>query len=314
MLQLTNVTKQFKQLTAVNQLNLSIAEGQYVALLGPNGAGKTTLVEMIEGLQRPDLGNITIQGLNWQQHSKQLRQLIGLSLQETKFIDKLTTLETLQLFAGFYQLPKKRVTELLEWTKLEEKANTYVVNLSGGQHQRLALGIALLNEPKLLLLDEPTTGLDPNSRRELWTILLEIKKLQKITLILTTHYMEEAEYLCDRIIMMNKGSIIADGSLQNLLATFATGEVIECVLDNPISDVLLQTLTGILAIETLPHSLLNTTQGFGLRITVKQISQFLPSFFELLQNQNLHLLQLQARKKTLDDLFIVLTGNQLNQQ
>jgi ABC-2 type transport system ATP-binding protein len=316
MIEIQQVSKKFKKLTAVDELSLQIGEGEYLALLGPNGAGKTTLVEMIEGLQTPDSGHIHIQGLNWQQNAVALRRIIGLSLQETKFIDKLTCAETLALFAGFYSLPKQRVKEMLQWTNLEAKADTYVVNLSGGQRQRLAIGIALLNQPKILLLDEPTTGLDPNSRRELWAILLEIKKLYKTTLILTTHYMEEAEYLCDRIVIMDKGKILADGTLPQLLHTFVRGEVIECVLSDRLLTDLVATLNGVLALQEQRQNdtgnQFNQT-GFGYIITVEQISKFLPIFFELLDKQQLSLLHLQARKKTLDDLFITLAGKKLNE-
>lgn len=309
MIQLQDVTKKFKNFIAVNQLSLTVKEGEYLALLGRNGAGKTTLVEMIEGLQTPDAGNITIAGMNWKQHNTKLRQIIGLSLQETKFIDKLTVIETLRLFAGFYNLPESRVQKIVEWTNLGEKLAAYTVNLSGGQRQRLALGIALLNEPKLLLLDEPTTGLDPNARREIWNILLEIKKLQNTTLILTTHYMEEAERLCDRIVIMDSGKILADGTLQNLLQTFSKGEIIDVSLNHALTESQLQTLTGIISIEHIEN--LELLNSFTLRITVENIVKFLPNFFELLEKQGLTLLKLQAQQKTLDDLFIALTGKSL---
>ncbi len=309
MIQLQEVTKKFKNFIAVNQLSLTVKEGEYLALLGRNGAGKTTLVEMIEGLQTPDAGNITIAGMNWKQHNTKLRRIIGLSLQETNFIAKLTVIETLRLFAGFYNLPESRVQKIVEWTNLGEKLTAYTVNLSGGQRQRLALGIALLNEPKLLLLDEPTTGLDPNARREIWDILLEIKKLQNTTLILTTHYMEEAERLCDRIVIMESGKILADGTLQNLLQTFSKGEIIDVSLNRALTESQLQTLTGIIAIENIEN--LELLNSFTLRITVENIVKFLPNFFELIEKQGLTLLKLQAQQKTLDDLFIALTGKSL---
>ncbi len=312
MIQINQLSKRFKKFTAVNQLNLQIKEGEYVALLGPNGAGKTTLVEMIEGLQMPDEGSIQIAGMNWKQHANKLRKIIGLSLQETKFIDKLTVVETLQLFAGFYSLPPSRVAQMLEWTNLQAKSDTYTMHLSGGQRQRLALGVALIHQPKLLLLDEPTTGLDPNSRREIWHILLEIKKLQNTTLILTTHYMEEAEQLCDRIVIMNSGKILADGTLQNLLQTFSKGEIIDITLDQTLTETQIKELGGVLSVETMEKAAI--LNGFTLRITVESIILFLPTLFELIEKQHLTLLQLQAHKKTLDDLFISLTGRSLHNQ
>ena len=212
-----DVYKSFKTVKAVNGVNLRIDQGQFTALLGPNGAGKTTLVEMVEGIQKPDRGEIYILGRQWEGHQNELHQSIGLSLQETRFIDKLTTEETLKLFASFYQLEDKRVEEIINIIELEEKRKSYTVNLSGGQRQKLALGIALLNNPKILLLDEPTTGLDPNARREIWSILMELKNEAQTSLILTTHYMEEAEQLCDYIIIIDHGKILLEGTREELL-------------------------------------------------------------------------------------------------
>ena len=216
-IEVNGVHKSFKTVQAVRGIDLRIFQGQYVALLGPNGAGKTTLVEMIEGIQKPDKGDIFILGLKWKGNEEKLRNLIGLSLQETRFIDKLTVFETLRLFASFFELGHKRINEIIETVGLEEKRKSYVGNLSGGQRQRLAMGIALLNDPKILLLDEPTTGLDPNARREIWAILHELKEKSQTTLILTTHYMEEAEQLCDQIVIIDHGVILKNGTLADLL-------------------------------------------------------------------------------------------------
>ncbi len=218
--EISGVKKSFKDVHAVKGVGFSIKPGEFVGLLGPNGAGKTTLVEMIEGLQQPDEGEIKIAGKTWRTHESELHQIIGLSLQETKFIDRLSVFETAQLFASFYKLGNDRVNEVIELVGLQEKKKAYVNNLSGGQRQRLALGIAVLNKPSVLLLDEPTTGLDPHARREIWMILKQLKDEMNTSLILTTHYMEEAEYLCDRIIMMDHGTILADGPLQQLLLQF----------------------------------------------------------------------------------------------
>jgi ABC-2 type transport system ATP-binding protein len=216
-IEVRNVWKSFKSVQAVRGIDLTIGQGEFVALLGPNGAGKTTLVEMIEGIQKPDRGEILIRGMKWKGHENELRQIIGLSLQETRFIDKLTVRETLMLFAGFFRLGSSRVSEIIHLVGLEEKKKSYVVNLSGGQRQRLALGISLINDPRILLLDEPTTGLDPNARREIWAILKGLKQRSLTSMILTTHYMEEAEQLCDRIIIIDQGQILKEGSLDELL-------------------------------------------------------------------------------------------------
>ena len=216
-IEVKNVWKSFKTVQAVKGIDLQIPKGQFTALLGPNGAGKTTLVEMIEGIQKPDNGEITIMGKHWKGNEDELHRIIGLSLQETRFIDKLRVTETLQLFASFFNLGKDRINEIIEIVGLEEKRKSYVVNLSGGQRQRLAIGIALINTPSILLLDEPTTGLDPNARREIWEILHRLKKVSETSMILTTHYMEEAENLCNYIVIMHNGVILREGTLDKLL-------------------------------------------------------------------------------------------------
>jgi ABC-2 type transport system ATP-binding protein len=216
-IEVKNVWKSFKTVQAVKGIDLKIPKGQFTALLGPNGAGKTTLVEMIEGIQKPDSGEITIMGKHWKGNEDELHRIIGLSLQETRFIDKLRVTETLQLFASFFNLGSERIDEIIDIVGLEEKKKSYVVNLSGGQRQRLAIGIALINTPAILLLDEPTTGLDPNARREIWDILHRLKKASETSMILTTHYMEEAKNLCDYIVIMDNGVILREGTLEHLL-------------------------------------------------------------------------------------------------
>src|SRR5512133_626480 len=227
-----NVWKSFKTVQAVKGIDLNIPRGQFVALLGPNGAGKTTLVEMIEGIQKPDSGEITIMGKRWKGNEDELHRIIGLSLQETRFIDKLRVSETVKLFASFFNLGMKRVDEIIDIVGLEEKRKAYVVNLSGGQRQRLAIGIALINNPAILLLDEPTTGLDPNARREIWDILRSLKTSSETSMILTTHYMEEAENLCDYIVIMDNGVILKEGTLQQLLENDTTDKVVEFTIEN----------------------------------------------------------------------------------
>lgn len=216
-IEVKNVHKSFKDVQAVRGVSLAIPSGQFVALLGPNGAGKTTMVEMMEGLRKPDSGQILIQGKDWKKHEHELRKIIGLSLQETRFSEKLSIRETLRLFASFFDLGNQRVNEVIALTGLESKQKSHVGALSGGQRQRLALAVALLNTPQVLFLDEPTTGLDPHSRLDLWNILRLLKQAGNTTLVLTTHYMEEAETLCDHIIIMNEGQILKEGKLEDLL-------------------------------------------------------------------------------------------------
>ncbi len=302
-LEVKEVYKYFKDVKAVDGINFSVNKGEFIALLGPNGAGKTTTVEMIEGIQKQTNGTISISGLNWAANESKLHQIISLSLQETRFIDKLTVKETVQLFASFYKLPRTRIDEVIEIVALSEKRKSYVENLSGGQRQKLALAIALLNKAPLLLLDEPTTGLDPTARREIWNILMSLKKEQKTSLILTTHYMEEAEYLCDRIIIMDKGKILAQGTLEELLSANNSKEIIEFSTVGNISE---QFCCG-----DGFYKLIWDENTFSGKLIVKSIVEQLPTFLQKVKDTNIKLSQLECRKLTLDDLFISMTGKHL---
>jgi len=306
-IEVRQVHKSFKDVRAVRGIDMTIRKGQFVALLGPNGAGKTTLVEMIEGIQKPDSGEILITGKGWKGHEEELRRVIGLSLQETHFIDKLTVSETLRLFASFYGLEKNRVEEVISLTGLEEKHRTFTVNLSGGQRQRLALSIALLNRPSLLLLDEPTTGLDPASRRELWHILLSLKKDFGTTLILTTHYMEEASFLCDEIVIMDHGRILAKGSLEQLLCEHDKGEIMEFSLQERPESIDLS-LNGNVRESTWDSE---SRKGWLL---VNDIVANIDGFMNYIARNNYHLTSFECRKMTLEDLFISLTGRKLSDE
>lgn len=299
-----HVKKHFGQTKAVDDISFQISKGEFVALLGPNGAGKTTLVEMIEGVQMPDGGAITIKGLNWKSHEAELRKILGLSFQETHFMEKLKVDETLELFGSFYDLPSSRNETILDLIGLQEKRKTYVKNLSGGQRQKLALGIALLNKPEILLLDEPTTGLDPNARRELWEILKTLQKEYNTAMILTTHYMEEASYLCERIIIIDNGKILAQGTLENLLAEYKNGEVISFSLNSGINEEVLKSIKGLIS--------LNLQEGNSKgEIIVESLIDYLPKFLKLVEKENFTLTSLECRKMTLDDLFITMTGRHL---
>ncbi len=302
-IEIKDVSKSFKEIKAVKNLTLNIYEGEYVALLGPNGAGKTTLIEMIEGLQKPDAGTIRILGMNWKEHEQKLHQKIGLSLQETKFIDKITTKETLDLFGSFYGLRPARTEEILGLVNLTEKRKAYTNQLSGGQRQRLAIGIALLNNPRVLLLDEPTTGLDPGARREVWKILEKLRTDFKTTMILTTHYMEEAEVLCERILIMDKGEFIAAGTLPELNARYGEGDLIEITFDQNF-DIGASDLPGVKRLNWVnAHT--------KAEVFVDNIAEVLPSIIESTRHSNIRITALTSRKMTLDDLFISMTGRHL---
>jgi ABC-2 type transport system ATP-binding protein len=298
------VYKSFRNVHAVRGISIEIKPGEFVAVLGPNGAGKTTLVEMIQGIQKPDKGEILIKGRPWRKGNyAELNRLLGISLQETWFIEKLTVKETLVLFASFYRLGEKRVNEIIGMVDLSDKSRAYIKNLSGGQKQRLALGISLINYPEILLLDEPTTGLDPTARRDIWKILLTLKKEKNTSLILTTHYMEEAEQLCDRIIIIDYGRILARGTLDELLNQCNSNEIIEVSFDqNP--DFSLHDLPGIRSIRN--------DNGLNY-LEVERITNTLPALMKITEKNNVKIKTLECRKVTLDDLFISMTGRHLKE-
>lgn len=306
LVEVKEVKKYFDKTKAVDGISLEIFPGEFVGLLGPNGAGKTTLVEMIEGIQKPDSGAITIKGMSWQSHESALRKILGLSLQETHFIEKLYVDETLKLFASFYDLPNTRVDEIIEMVGLEAKRRTYTKNLSGGQKQKLALGIAFLNQPEILLLDEPTTGLDPTARRDVWDILIAMQKQFNTALILTTHYMEEASYLCERIIIVDQGKVLARGTLNELLEKHKNGEVIKFAIDKPIEESNLKSLGPCISI----HLKEQNTQG---EIIVDDLLEYMPQFLKYIEGNNYRLTSFECRKMTLDDLFISMTGRRLSE-
>lgn len=296
--------KTFRSLTAVDEVSFRVHAGEYLALLGPNGAGKTTLIEMIEGIQKEDSGEIRILGKPWKGNEEQLHRAMGISLQETHFIDRNSVEETLTLFASFYGLSKARTEEVLQVIGLEPKRRTYVNHLSGGQRQKLALGVALLNNPKILLLDEPTTGLDPVARREIWMLLENLKQTSNTAMILTTHYMEEAQYLCDRIIIMHRGRFLAEGTLPELIKNYGEGEIILFKVNKPFRESLnkLPAVTKVFWDEP--------TRG---KLVVQDITKTLPHLLALIEKENNKLLELESRKVTLEDLFIALTGKALNE-
>ena len=305
-IQVKGIHKSFKDVKAVRGIDLNIEKGEYVAVLGPNGAGKTTLMEMIEGIQQPDAGEIRINGMSWEKDEASLRRILGISLQETHFIDKLSVSETLKLFSSFYGLGGERIGTVLELVNLTSKQRSYVVHLSGGQRQRLALGIALLNNPQILLLDEPTTGLDPTARREVWDILMGLKKLKNTTMILTSHYMEEASYLCDRIVIMDNGEVLARGTLDELLSAQKAGEIIEFAVH------------GKLEVDDIPsdHALISSdyNEDSGKwKLMVDDLVKYLPVLQSTIDSKGLELRSLECRKMTLDDLFVQMTGRRLDE-
>ncbi len=282
-----------------------MASGECFGLLGPNGAGKTTTIEILEGLTPQDTGDVEILGTPWREGAagRALRERLGIQLQETQLADKLTVEETLAVFRSFYR-QSHTVDEVLALVELEEKRRARVATLSGGQKQRLAVACALVSKPELLFLDEPTTGLDPHSRRQLWEIIRGFRAAGG-TVLLTTHYMEEAERLCDRVAIMDHGKVIALGTPRALIASLGAEHVVEFALINGTPDDLLDALRGLSGVTAV-------RPGTGvLALTVTELHRTLPALLTLLQRRGLELASLTTHHATLDDVFVALTGRQL---
>ena len=233
------LTKRYADVVAVDGLSLHVRRGECFGLLGPNGAGKTTTIEILEGLLTPDAGEVDVLGLRWGKDDRELRQRLGVQLQETQLAEKLTVEETLRLFRSFYHRGRT-VDDLIRIVELESKRRSWVGKLSGGQKQRLAVACGLAGDPDLLFLDEPTTGLDPQSRRQLWELLKQFRA-QGGTILLTTHYMDEAETLCDRVAVVDQGRVIAQGVPRELIASLGAPKVV--VHQGTLEDVFMS-LTG----------------------------------------------------------------------
>jgi ABC-2 type transport system ATP-binding protein len=290
---------------AVNGLDLEVPTGECFGLLGPNGAGKTTTIEILEGLLAPTSGQVEVLGMRWGVHNRALRQRLGISLQETKLTEKLTVRETATLFRSFY-LRGLDPLGVLEEVSLTEKADAYVGKLSGGQKQRLAVALALVGDPELVFLDEPTTGLDPQSRRQLWDILRRFKA-QGRTILITTHYMDEAERLCDRVAVVDHGRVIALGSPSELIARIGGDHLIEFALTE--SEVAPETV-----LQGLPAVVSVRRDGNATILACTAPHVALPALLDLLQQRGLHLAQLTTRHASLEDVFVTLTGRHLREE
>lgn len=293
---------------AVRGLDLVIEEGTCFGLLGPNGAGKTTTIEIIEGLLTPTSGDVEVLGRRWGEDDDAIRQRIGISLQETKLADKLSVRETLTLFRSFYAVGLEP-EEALQRVSLTEKADAWVGKLSGGQRQRLAVACALIGDPHLLMLDEPTTGLDPQSRRQLWDIIRDFRSRGR-TVLLTTHYMDEAERLCDRVAIVDHGRVIAEGSPGELIARVGGEHVIEFSLHaaHPNGPLEPAALTDLPAVQSAHR------ENDLIRLTVSQLHIAVPALLERLQQSGQELAGLTTRHAGLEDVFVALTGRHLRDE
>jgi ABC-2 type transport system ATP-binding protein len=290
----------------VAAISLTITSGECFGLLGPNGAGKTTTIEICEGLTRPDAGEVELLGLRWDRDEHALRQRLGIQLQETELADKLTVAETVRLFRSFYERGPT-VDRVIAVVQLDEKRDARVGKLSGGQKQRLALACAIVGDPDLLFLDEPTTGLDPQSRRQLWELIGEFKAMGR-TILLTTHYMEEAERLCERVAIMDHGHIIALGTPRELIATLGAEHVVEFALRDgtpAIPDAELRAIAGVRAVR---HA------NGVYELQVSQPHEVIPALLADLERRGAGLAELRTHSATLEDVFVSLTGRQLRDE
>jgi ABC-2 type transport system ATP-binding protein len=295
--------KAYQDVVAVSGLDLEVPAGECFGLLGPNGAGKTTTIEICEGLTARDSGDVEVLGMRWETDARALKQQLGIQLQETQLSEKLTVAETVRLFRSFFHKgpEPERVIALVQ---LEEKARSRVGTLSGGQKQRLALACALVGDPQILFLDEPTTGLDPQARRQLWDLIEEFKRAGR-TILLTTHYMDEAERLCERVGIMDHGSIIALGSPRELVASIGVEHVVEFSADG--------------AAQRLDVAMLRAIDGVrdarigngAVRMQVTALHLVLPALLADLVRRDIRLTELRTHSATLEDVFVTLTGRHL---
>lgn len=285
-------------------LDLEIHTGECFGLLGPNGAGKTTTIEILVGLLEPSSGEVVILGKSWSSHPRELREMLGISLQETRLAEKLTVRETVDLFSSFYRYPSPAQQVLAE-LQLEEKADSWVGKLSGGQRQRLAVATALVGNPKVLFLDEPTTGLDPQSRRQLWDIVRSFQK-KGGTVLLTTHYMDEAERLCDRLAIIDHGQIIAEGTPADLIERLGGHHVVEFMVGGG-------TVTSLQSWRTLPGVESVRNEDGLVSLNVREPHLTIPALLAAVETQGLQLMHLTTRQASLEDVFVGLTGRHLRE-
>jgi ABC-2 type transport system ATP-binding protein len=305
-LRLQNLRKAYTDVVAVDGIDLEVRAGECFGLLGPNGAGKTTTIEICEGLTAADSGDVAVLGLHWDSDAKQLRQRLGIQLQETQLSEKLTVMETVRLFRSFFtQGPE--TSEVIAQVQLGEKRNSRVGALSGGQKQRLALACALVGDPDFLFLDEPTTGLDPQARRQLWDLIDQFKA-QGRTILLTTHYMDEAERLCDRVAIMDHGRIIALGTPRELIASLGVEHVVDFSAGNAAQELDVSAVRQIEGVRSV------RTENGSILMHVTELHQAVPALLHELSRQGVPLTELRTHSATLEDVFVTLTGRHLRDE
>jgi len=303
-LRVAGLRKRYGDVVAVDGLDLTVAAGECFGLLGPNGAGKTTTIEICEGLTPPDEGVVEVLGQRWDQDERALRERLGIQLQETQLAEKLTVEETVRLFRSFYARGRA-VDEVIDLVQLGEKRAARVGKLSGGQKQRLALACAMVGDPELLFLDEPTTGLDPQSRRQLWDLIVELRASGR-SIVLTTHYMDEAERLCDRVAIVDHGRVIALGTPRELIAGLGAEHVVEFTTPGATDGVL-----DVRALEALDGVQSARAHDGRWTLEVMELARTVPALLAELSRRGLPLGELATHSATLEDVFVSLTGRQL---
>jgi ABC-2 type transport system ATP-binding protein len=302
-LAIRDLHKSYGDVLAVSNLELAVSAGECFGLLGPNGAGKTTTIEICEGLLEPDSGEVEVLGMRWKTHERVLRELLGIQLQETQLSEKLTVTETVRLFQSFYR-NRRPVDDVITLVQLEEKSKARVGTLSGGQKQRLAVACAIVGDPKLLFLDEPTTGLDPQSRRQLWDLITQFRAEGR-TVVLTTHYMDEAERLCDRVAIVDHGKVIALDTPRALIASLNAEHVIGFTLEGETAspdERALRALDGVTSFRR---------DNGAFELKSMELRRTVPSLLSFLERNQLRLAELRTRSATLEDVFVSLTGRHL---
>ena len=306
-IEISNLKKYFKDTKALDGVSFNVKSGIIFGMLGPNGAGKTTTIETLTGLYERDSGNVNVLGLDPEKNLKNLQKKIGVQLQSPSLFPRLKVVEILNMFGSFYQ-DSLKVDEVLKQVGLEEKKDEWVKKLSGGQKHRLAVGLAMISNGEIIFLDEPTTGLDPQARINLWDVINELKTQGK-TVFLTTHYMDEAEKLCDDLVIIDKGKIIAQGSPESLINEYFKDKIIE-FKDTEFDDKFKEEI-----IETIDHKKISFKEKDGkVLIYSGNIQRSLKSLFQLFEKRNLELDDVLIRKATLEDVFLKLTGRVYNDE
>jgi ABC-2 type transport system ATP-binding protein len=300
--EVANLRKSYGEIKAVNNISFSVAQGEIFGMLGPNGAGKTTTMEIVEGLRDADSGSVAVLGMDIKKHPRKVKSYVGVQLQATALYPRLTVREVLDLFGSFF--PRHiSAGKLIKMAGLEDSKGKRCINLSGGQQQRLSVALALVNNPRILFLDEPTTGLDPQSRRNIWRIIEAVRKAGK-TVFLTTHYMEEAERLCDRVAVIDHGKIIATDRPDRLVSKHFEEQAIEFELDQPIGDDELGKVSGVTSA---------LTEDGKTIIYSSAVPTTISGLLELARGKETELSNLHVRRATLEDVFLKLTGRRIRE-